>query len=142
MDKRVAFVACSKKKKTYPCEAASLYAESRLFTFASSYCKTHYDEWFILSAKHGIVTPSEMLEPYDQTLKSASASDKKQWAHNVSLQIQQQFSYKPPVFYFHAGDNYVKYLIPLLEGAGYQCVRPLKGLGIGKQQRWYKEALR
>ncbi|WP_284640786.1 DUF6884 domain-containing protein [Paenibacillus silviterrae] len=141
MEKRIAFVSCSKKKKSYPCEAASLYAESQLFKFASSFCNTHYDKWFILSAKHGVVAPSDILEPYDQTLKSTSISNKKKWAHKVLLQIQQQFSSNSPVFYFHASDDYVKYLIPLLEDAGYQCVRPLKGLGIGKQQHWYKEAL-
>ncbi|CAG7652922.1 hypothetical protein PAESOLCIP111_06672 [Paenibacillus solanacearum] len=141
MNKRVAFVACSKKKKAYSCEAESLYGDSQLFKFASFYCKTHYDAWFILSAKHGLVTPSDIIEPYDQTLKSASAAVKKQWTKEVFRQIQDLFGPQKPVIYLHAGKDYVEYLIPLLENAGFQCERPLKGLGVGQQQRWYKESL-
>ena len=40
--------------------------------------------------------------------------------------------------YIHAGDDYRKYLIPLLESKGYKVYVPLQGLGIGQQKAWYK----
>lgn len=141
MKPKIGFVACTKKKKDYTCEAVDLYSESNLFSMASRYLKMSYDEWFILSAKHHLIEPSYRLDPYDVTLVKATVEKKKTWASTVAEQITTKFQSRDVDLYFHAGEDYTKYLIPLLEQAGYLCNKPLKGLGIGQQLQWYKERI-
>ena len=140
MSRRIGFIACTKKKKDYPCQAEELYSESTLFRFASSYCKKTYDEWYILSAQHHLMKPSVTLEPYEKTLMKSTTVEKKQWANIVFEEICKEIPLDHSL-YFHAGLDYAKYLIELLNCRGYQCFKPLHGLGIGQQLRWYKEVL-
>jgi hypothetical protein len=140
MSKRVGLIACTKRKRNYPCPAEELYSESTLFRLASSYCKKTYDDWFILSAQHHLITPSLTLKPYDKTLVDSPAVEKRQWSKIVFEQIRRDIPLDNSL-YFHAGSDYTKYLIELLSYHGYQCFKPLNGLGIGQQLQWYKEVL-
>lgn len=139
MKSKIGFDSCTKKKKDYACEAVELYSESDLFTLASGFSMKNYDSWFILSAKHHLIEPSYKLAPYDLTLVKGPVAKKKTWSTIVAEQITKAFTYSDVELYFHAGEDYTKLLIPQLQKAGYQCFKPLKGLGIGQQLKWYKE---
>lgn len=39
--------------------------------------------WFILSAKHGLLDPERMTEPYDKTLNTMGAVERREWAETV-----------------------------------------------------------
>jgi hypothetical protein len=46
-----------------------------------SYAKQYHDDWWILSAKHGLLDPyREPIEPYDETLSGARVMRKREWA--------------------------------------------------------------
>ena len=63
---RVYLVACvSQKKET--CDQAQYLYTSALFTKARAYALRHADRWYILSAKHGLVPPEEVIDPYETT---------------------------------------------------------------------------
>ena len=47
---------------------------SDLFIKARRYVETHYDKWFILSAKYHLVEPETSMEPYDETLNEKTTS--------------------------------------------------------------------
>lgn len=71
---RIALVSCTKLKKDYPCSGQEMYLESQLFKKATDYIrKQDYNEWYILSAKYGLLNKDTIIEPYDTTLNNMSA---------------------------------------------------------------------
>jgi len=134
---RVGLVACVKAKRAVRSPAGELY-NSSLFRKASAYCAATYDRWAILSAKYGLIWPDTLIDPYDLTLKTYTANQRRVWAQGVVAQLQawEAATGVQPVYYFHAGKNYREYLLPAFAG---RAVEPLAHLGIGQMLAWYKE---
>jgi cytoplasmic iron level regulating protein YaaA (DUF328/UPF0246 family) len=133
-------VSCTKKKQDYPCKAHEMYSASVLFRKAYAYCGKKYDVVTILSAKYGLISPEDEIEPYDVTLNKMSVKEKKDWSERVFKQLQQRLNlYAYGTVYFHTGRNYREFLSPKLMIAGLSCEVPLDNLAIGKQLRWYNE---
>lgn len=130
MARRIGLVSCSKAKLDTPARARDLYSPSDLFRKASGYCAAAYDDWYILSAKYGLVRPDDQLEPYDVTLKNMTMVEKKRWGEMVARQIR---DLSPAELNAHAGREYVK---PLTD-AGLELSEPLAGLSIGRRKQWY-----
>ena len=42
---------------------------------------------FILSAKYGLLNPDDMIEPYEQTLKTMKLDERQRWAGDVLLEL-------------------------------------------------------
>lgn len=137
--RKIALISCTKSKQSYPCKAMDMYRTSNLFMKAVSYIENQgYDDWFILSAKHGLIKKETVIDPYDVTLLSMNAAQRKDWSNNVYLQLK---TLKDCELDFYAGLKYREYLIPLLEKVGFTCRIPLQGLQIGKQLQFYTQAL-
>ncbi|MDH6674286.1 cytoplasmic iron level regulating protein YaaA (DUF328/UPF0246 family) [Paenibacillus sp. LBL] len=128
-------ISCAKTKQSSPCKAKDLYI-SDLFTKAKKYAESNYDSYFILSAKHGLLDPEEIIEPYDLTLNNQKKDFIEEWSINVSKQLQDTLE-EGVSLYFHAGFKYRQFLIPQLE-SHFNCFTPLLGMGIGEQLAWYK----
>jgi len=136
---KIALISCTKLKQTYQCEAQEMYLPSQLFKKASYYIKQqNYNNWFILSAKYGLLNPSDLIESYDLTLNNMKSIEVKKWSQKVFNQL---INYDIYEIDFYAGEKYRKYLISLLEQRNIICNIPLKGLGIGQQLKFYKEAI-
>lgn len=116
-----------------------MYSASDLFRKACDYCKKKYDKVAILSAKYGLLYPSEEIEPYNVTLNNMTADQVKKWSDQVFEQslVKIELSNLGKV-YFHAGKRYKQYLIPMLENIDIEGEVPLRNLGIGEQLGWYK----
>ena len=80
-------------------------------------------------AKYGLLRPDQRIEPYEKTLNGASVGEKKAWAHKVSRDLHSQIAASDRIV-ITAGESYCRYLIPLLQGAGHEVCRPLKGLSM------------
>lgn len=130
--KRIGLVACAATKLDYPAPARDLYI-SPLFRKASRYAEATYDEWYVLSALHGLVAPSTGLEPYDVTLARMTPPERSAWARRVSYQLDDAH-----IFYhdlaLHAGGHYRRALEQVRNGWRL----PMEGMGIGQQLAWYK----
>lgn len=63
----VGLVGCASQKLQRRAPAREHYV-SQLFKKASAYAELTCDRWYILSAKHGLVRPDEIIEPYDMRL--------------------------------------------------------------------------
>lgn len=117
-----------------------MYSASDLFRKAYAYAVKNYDSLAILSAKHGLLSPDDMIEPYNVTLNNMSTAEVAKWATKVFEQMENMLNLSSfDKVYFHAGKKYRQFLIPKLESKGVQCEIPLENLGIGKQLAWYKE---
>ena len=89
---------------------------------------------FILSAKHGVVSPDEEIDAYDLSLGVASREYRVEWASRVSAQLRLLSDSRLVVL---AGDKYCRGWTP--DFANIE--RPLRGLGIGQQLAWLTRAL-
>ena len=135
---KLGLISCAKSKENYPCRADEMYRPSALFSKAHDYAIVQYDQVAILSAKHGLLLPHEVIEPYEQTLKAMRRKAKKQWAERVYKQLKDKFDFKIiSEIFFHAGMDYREYLIPLMRREGVRVQVPLEGLRQGKQLQWY-----
>lgn len=86
----------------------------------------------MLSAKYGLLTKNDHIEPYDMTLNKMKVSERKEWSRLVLRQIE-TMQLNITEIDFYAGEKYREYLIPPLEQKGIICNVPFKGKGIGKQ---------
>ena len=77
--RKIALVSCVSKKQTSLMPAKDLNC-SDWFIKVSKYVQIIADQWFILSAKHGLVHPDEMIAPYDKTLNKMKADERREWA--------------------------------------------------------------
>ncbi|MFW6116992.1 MAG: DUF6884 domain-containing protein [Thermoproteota archaeon] len=138
--KSLGLVSCTKSKKNHPCRASEMYSPSDLFSKAYSYAQKNYDSVAILSAKYGLLLPEDEIEPYDLTLNTMSAKERREWADRVFKQMKNRLNLEEfDTIYFHAGKKYRQYLILKLKKIGLRCEVPLAHLGIGKQKAWYKQ---
>lgn len=130
----IALVSCVGQKLNVPAPASSLYT-SQWFNLAHKYVEYKECEWYILSAKHGVVAPTQVLEPYEITLNEMSKPERQQWAKLVANQLR---SLAPGggEFIFLAGEKYREFVIPQLKQWGYTIRVPMQGLEIGQQLQW------
>jgi len=134
---KIALVSCTKLKQNYPCQAQDMYLPSQLFKKARNYIEqNNYDTWFILSAKHGLLKSTDVIEPYNISLNTMKKNEIVEWSYNVYDQL---CKFELSQVDFYAGEKYRKYLIPLLQNKNININIPLKGLGIGQQLKFYKE---
>lgn len=131
--KSITLVSCVGKKRSQPSPAKDLY-QSPWFLKASTHVSQ--DDWYVISAKYGLIHRDAIIEPYEKTLNDMPAEERKAWSLKVFEQIMQVLP-DGGLIKIYAGDRYREYLIPLLENAGYSVVVPLQGLGIGQQLAWF-----
>lgn len=134
--RRAILVSCAATKLDRPAPAADLYA-SPLFRAARCNAEASCHPWFILSARHGLVEPTTVLEPYDTTLADLNPDERSAWADRVTRALFHRGFGGWGVFEVHAGDAYVRPLRPALAPIALDIIEPLAGLGIGQRLHWY-----
>lgn len=85
----VFLVSCVGKKVSVPVRARDLYV-SEWFARAREYIETSGSPWFILSAKYGLVSPDDVLEPYEQSLNQMKVDERHAWAARVQAQMEER----------------------------------------------------
>ncbi len=138
MSEKVVLVACASQKLDHPAPAADLY-QSAWFKKASRYAQITGDRWYILSAKHGLVGPDEVIAPYDQMLNRKA--QREAWARRVLAALTRLVRPEGAEIVFLAGLRYRDPLVEWLTARGYGVQVPMAGLGIGQQLRWLKGEL-
>lgn len=118
----IVLVSCGKHKLENKAAAADLYVSDR-FKAARLFAQTHTKRWYILSAKHGLLKPSQVISPYDLDLESLTDGEKTVWAQDVANQLKQQGK-KTDQFLILGRGAYSEYLSKYLEN----CICPLTDL--------------
>jgi hypothetical protein len=104
--RRIGLVGCVKEKATSAQRAKDLYT-STLFVGRRRYVERSCEQWWVLSAAHGLVHPDQLLAPYDVTLKNAGRANRRQWCSWVLAGIDERVRPRPgDVFEIHAGAEY------------------------------------
>ena len=151
---RAVLISCSAKKAEGGYRTPDELYTGPLFRAALRYAQERGLPWFVLSARHGLVTPDKELRPYDQKLKPAEAHA---WGERVVKQMDDLglltagSGVPSPVWEIHAGALYAESLSSLLRardrvlrGKLYRFraperVEPLTGLQVGQRLAWYAE---
>jgi hypothetical protein len=111
--------------------AENLYC-SELFYKSRRYAQANFDEWLILSAKHGLVRPCEFLAPYDCELSTLSRPERRALAEQISRQAPMLFEGGKAQITSVCGADYDD----LLDEAGIRFERETKfALPIGTKLR-------
>jgi len=136
--RRIGLVGCVKSKLDRPAQARDLYT-SPLFRGRRRYVERTCDRWFVLSAKHGLVAPDTLLEPYDQTLKQVGRAERRRWSAAVLGALKHELgSFNSTVFEIHAGNDYRAFgLEDGIRQLGGQVNIPTDRLSLGQQLAFY-----
>jgi hypothetical protein len=135
----VCLVACTSKKASYPTIAKNLY-RSPLFEGAKWYAETRCESWFILSAKYGLLIPSESVEPYNESLHQMDEAARSAWAKKVYVRLNSLIDPSAKIV-FLAGDKYRKHLQEYFSADSKSATAPLSELGIGRQVAWLQKVI-
>lgn len=121
METRVILVQCTKTKRTQQAPAKQLYDPSAYFRKMRAYAELKGDEWYILSAKYGLVHPDAVISPYNEFGLS----------EEQAVEIAEKI--KADVVELVAGKAYCDPLTPELERHGVDVIEPFRGLQIGER---------
>lgn len=91
----IGLVGCAKKKLAVPAPARQLYV-GPLFVAAAAYAEATYDHWFVLSARHYLVHPTEMLAPYTEPICDFDADRRRAWAAHVECDLRCGYGKRTP----------------------------------------------
>lgn len=132
----IIFLSCTKQKQNATCMAKEMYSASQWFRGGYLYALSLKPERvYILSAKYGLLSPEQVISPYNQTLSGARDGEVRRWSTAVYRQMVAQGINFNDEAVFLCGKNYRKYLQRLFPKAQ----APLKHLGIGRQMQFFKE---
>lgn len=134
--KTVHLVSCVSRKRDHRLAAKDLYI-SDWFVKARAYVEQAGDEWFILSAEHGLVSPEAVIDPYERTLNTMRIADRRAWGSKVLKQLLLKLQGVDRVVIL-AGARYREFLVDAIRAKGLTVDIPLEGMRIGEQLRWLK----
>ena len=132
-------VSCVGRKGQSPAPAKDLYL-SDWFIKARRVVEMESWKWFVLSAKHGLLDPEESVAPYEKTLNTMSAEERRSWASETWQALEPHLAGVRSVVLF-AGQKYREHLEPRLRDLGIEVQVPMEGLAIGEQLAWFKRRL-
>ncbi len=112
---KVCLISCVSAKQSRSTRAEDMYI-SPLFRGARFFAKSRFDRWYILSAKYGLLKPSQLIEPYEKTLKKMPKKERMHWAEKVINAITPCLD-TDDVLSFVAGNDYREFLLPYKESS-------------------------
>lgn len=82
---RIIIAQCTDDKRSGQHRAVDLYEPSRLFRAQRRYAEAYADKWFILSAKYGLIHPTQLVSYYDMEI---SEQYSEQWQEALDNKIE------------------------------------------------------
>jgi len=138
-------VGCGEMKASLACEARDLY-QSTLFRLARAYAEAAGDDWMIMSAKHGLVYPDRVLEPYEYSIIGKGKHERMALRHCVQADFAGYLLERPEIASGRKVEGLRvvglvgKVYAEILKLTGMRDIIefPLEGLQIGERQAWLK----
>lgn len=132
VNRTVVLVGCGSAKQSGVNRGKNLYT-SNYFTLKRLYAVDKGDEWYILSAEHGVLDPDDLVACYDRTMDDV---DDDVWAEMVLDQLPDVSDAEVVVL---AGSDYLDPILPgLLRQAGKVSL-PTRGMELPERMSWLSE---
>lgn len=114
---RIALIGCSKSKKGK--DVPNVFFHARDIYTGKNFLKSvaegigyfHCEDFYILSAEHGLLGKDEKIVWYDKSLYEMRASCRKRWADKVLTDLRLKYDLKNTEFIIFAGSLYAKDLV-------------------------------
>ena len=137
----IALVAARARQRGVVCQAADQFDASVVFRRARDYCLRVYPEWYVLSTRHGLISPRQVVGPGERPLWTLAADERAEWARGVAraLDERQARSAEPLAFVLFTSQLYAELLARAAPHLAFEL--PLSGLSFGERLRWYDERL-
>lgn len=132
----IALVGCSARKRKVLSQAEDLYIGT-LFRLSRLWAERFADRWLIISAKLGIVEPSQLVIPYKLNLKKLSKRERESWVLRTREELRKRVA-PGDRFILLAASEYGRCASDI---DGCEVVEPMRGLRIGKRLAWLKLSL-
>ena len=89
------------------------------------YCQKYgqFDHVYILSAKYGLLSLDQVIEPYDVALSEKTRQERNRWAERVKIKLDDLHPDQKLELWFFCGRNYNEH---------FEGVKPFKNLSIGR----------
>ena len=123
---RVVLIGSSGDVATSPRRADVLF-ESTVFATAREHALRSGRPWFVLSAKHGLLDPDDVVGPYDVQMDERSASYRAAWAEWVVVQLADRVRLAGTTVEVHGGVDFAQALKAPLARRGARTEIPLPG---------------
>lgn len=131
---KVVLINCARTKKSYPCTAAEMWSEGRLFSKCLAYARSITDDEHIhiVTFAHGLMDLTDMVEPYDRPPSSFSKSDRWQGIMKTLTKLATRYDLENTEFVCLTTALYNEYLLAGLP----HHETPLANLRMGDQLGW------
>lgn len=141
-----ALIPCSASKQKAACPAREMYSPSQQFSGAWAAAMAAGQRPLILSAKHGVLDPDTVIEPYDQTLQGARKAVKLAWSAGVLNSLVDIIDASSDRVVSYLGRDYGDFLLPDLRALGIPVDEPMvdsegRRLSQGGRLKRFKELL-
>jgi hypothetical protein len=123
---RVVLVASSGAHGDAPVPVAALF-RSAGFAGARAHAERSGLPWFVLSAKHGLLDPGDVVGPYDVQIDERSAGYRAAWGEWVVAQLSERVALDGVTVEVHGGVDFAQPLRQPLNRRGAALDLPLPG---------------
>ena len=140
--RRIALISCSAEKASSvnPLPARQLY-RSPLFRKSVAWVEQQGLEWFVISARYGLIPAAMVLMPDDHTMRNKSPDERAAWEQQIAEQIDAYCADDKRVeIVLLAGEAYAGWIPKVQAFASVE--QPLKGMQIGQRLQFLTNELR
>lgn len=117
---------------------AELLFTSNLFKHSRAYAERHSDRWYILSAKHGLLKPTDLIDPYSLSIRDHRPDDRFLLAQRILQTFLRERITTNDTITMLANTHYCEVLVPVFEGRGFTSIRPFQNKNAVEQIQWLK----
>lgn len=143
---RVVLIGCGKEKRACVEDEAQHLYTGPMFLARRAYAMKRALPWWIVSAQYGLIDPERVIRPYDLTVSQLSEVDRAAWAlcvvKAVLDELPDDVRLRDVCLELHMGADYAEPLVEVAQAVSLCWDWPVRGLGIGQQRAWYREATR
>lgn len=140
MNNHIGLTSCTKQKRNpahqnaHALRARDLYIGNG-FVSAACILDRICDDWYVLSAQHGLVSKDKPLTLYDRSLDDLTDNEYTTWLQNIAHAVAVEL--EPKRVTIIAEDAYVGYLPAVLTSRGIEVERRPRVDIYGGIKRWY-----
>lgn len=141
MARYIGLVVAPRRQRDGIWRASESYAASPLFRRARDYCLRHHDEWYVLSASHGLLAPQQVVGPGDPTWGGLSPAERSAWGRRAAIALRERRdrSGDELVFVLYGPRQHARLLGRI--DPSLKIELPLAGKNARERARWFDERL-
>lgn len=122
----IGLIACCSRKLKGEYKAKDIYI-SDLFKYSKKYCEIHCLDYYILSAKYGLLNKNDIISDYNLTLNTMNKEEKIIWSEKIKKSL---LFLKDNNLIILAGKNYYQYWLDKNIFPNYSLIfSNFKGIG-------------